>query len=160
MTRGRPDQGKKAIKRKSTSTRATSNKKLNNDFLKTTFTRVQCCLPDPSTVRTPTPDKLNNLEKAGLGKLKIVFNENDKHGKVLETLYRIYPRLREAGGIRLVKAASGGPRSEIKNIDLDYYDIDQLRKKDCIGKQSIIYIQPLHNPLNLSPMTQEEVGII
>ena len=43
---------------------------------------------------------------------------------MLETLYRIYPRLREAGGIRLVKAASGGQRSEIKKIDLDYYDID------------------------------------
>ena len=57
---------------------------------------------------------------------------------MLKTLFRIYTRLREAGDIRLVKAASGGQRSEIKKIDLDYYDIDQLIRE--MHRESIYHL--------------------
>ena len=53
-------------------------------------------------------------------------------------MFRIYTRLREAGDIRLVKAASGGQRSEIKKIDLDYYEIDQLIRK--MHQESIYHL--------------------
>lgn len=125
---------------------------------KETWTHNFCLLGCISDDITPSKEDIYHLQKAGLGKRKVVFpNKNANHDDFLDILQKEYPKLKEGGGIELLRAVGGGGgqrKLEVLSPGQQGYTIPYLRGTICIG-QATIYLRPLQKDLDLSPMTSD-----
>ena len=154
-----PLSGKAKRNEKRNSLPAKKQKVQDDTFLKNTFTREYCCLPSTDAKFTPNADEMLKLQEAGLGKKKVTFDVDDTHNIVYQRLTReIFPRLSDAGGFTLHKATSGGYSRTLVPIDLEWYNIKDLRIKSVCGN-GILYAKPLQKDLDLSRLRPEEVGL-
>ena len=84
----------------------------------------------------------NVLQKARLGKKKIVFNQNDDHRAVENKIYDGYPRFKVCGELTLHRTLLGGYNRQLTKIESLWFDVKVIRKKPVSGN-GIIYIRPL-----------------
>ena len=127
-------------------------------FIKDTWTRNFCCMPLALSSRTPSLQTMKRLTRAGCGKKKIVFKQTDDHVIVCDKIVTVYPRLEKVGGFTLHRSSLGGFGRQIDKIDVEWFDVSHLRKKNLTGS-GIIYIRPLQVDLNLAAATESEVYI-
>jgi len=99
----------------------------------------------------------NILQKAGVGRKKIVFHQNDRHADVEKKLYEIYPRLKSCGGFTLHRSIQGGYNRQLSAINTIWNDVKVLRKKSISGS-GIVYIRPLQNEIDLTCARNTEVN--
>ena len=122
---------------------------------KETWTHNFCLLGCVSDDISPSKDEIVLLQKAGLGKRKIVFpNKNADHDGFMNILEKEYPKIKEGGGIELLRAVGGGGgqrKLEVLSPGPQGYSITYLRNNICIG-QATIYLRPLQKDLDLTPL--------
>lgn len=104
---------------------------------------------------TPSKDELYHLQKAGLGKKRIVFpNKNADHNNFIEILQKEFPKLKDGGGVELLRAVGGGGGQRGLQVippGTQGYTAPYLREHICIG-QATIYLRPLQKDLDQSPV--------
>ena len=95
------------------------------------------------TDTSPSKDEIAHLQKAGLGKRKVVFpHKNVDNDGFMNNLEKEYPKLREGGGIELLRAVGGGGgqrKLDVLSSGPRGYTITYLRNIICIG-QATIYV--------------------
>ncbi|XP_052440572.1 uncharacterized protein LOC127979271 isoform X2 [Carassius gibelio] len=104
--------------------------------------------------RSPSgPDQLLHTQ-AGLGRRTATLDESMTHQELCDKLMELYPKLGEVtGGWLLYKAAGGwGSRklSLVAPADCGY--TGRLIKTSKIGENSVIYIAPLQDELDVTPL--------
>ena len=76
-----------------------------------TWTHDICVLGRCDENVTPDRQRMDVLMQAGLGKMKLVFpNNKASHIEVQNFLEEKFPRLRDGGGIEVLRAVGGGGR--------------------------------------------------
>ena len=76
-----------------------------------TWTHDICVLGRCDENATPDGQRMDVLMQAGLGKMKLVFpNKKESHIEVENFLEEKFPRLRDGGGIEVLRAVGGGGR--------------------------------------------------
>eukprot|EP00794_Sanderia_malayensis_P020779 gene20779-22807_t len=117
--------------------------------LRETWTHDFCCLPEISQDSTPSAKQSEALNRAGLGKTKIKFeNRNFNHAEVCDKLEAIFPQLKFAGGFTLHRAKAGGQNRQLHPLITEWYDIKSLKAE--VSGSACLYIKPLQHDLDLS----------
>eukprot|EP00794_Sanderia_malayensis_P001983 gene1983-2250_t len=126
--------------------------------IKETWTHDFCCLPFRHQETTPTPKQADLLQKGGLGKTKVVFeNKNATHAQVIEKLQETFSQTKPVGGFTLHRAKTGGQNRPLILLSCQWCDIKSLRQE--VTGSACIYIHSLQKILNLSlrkQMPQED----
>ena len=135
---------------------AKKNKYVQHFFKpKETWTHSFCALGCVSDDISPSKDEIVHLQKAGLGKRKVVFpHKNADHDGFMNIIEKEYPKIKEGGGIELLRAVGGGGgqrKLEVLSSGPRGYSIEYLRNIICIG-QATLYIRPLQKDLDLTPL--------
>ena len=123
---------------------------------KESWTHNFCILGGVIDDQTPTKDNLLDLQKAGLGRKKVVFENNkSNHEEFIVALEKACPKLKDGGGVELLYAVGGGGgQRKLETIPPgpDGYSIPYLRCTVCVG-QAVTYVRPLQQDLDLSPQS-------
>ena len=115
---------------------------------KESWTHDSCCLLFIDQKKTPSSTQLQQLNKVGLGKTKIVFPDKiAKHHEFCHILENSFPQLKEAGGYNLYRAKAGGQNRDIFMLNCTWYNIPDIRKE--VTGSACIHIKPLQNNVNL-----------
>ncbi|XP_022786946.1 uncharacterized protein LOC111327106 [Stylophora pistillata] len=123
---------------------------------KKSWTHNFCILGGVIDDHTPTKDNLLDLQKAGLGRKKVVFENNkSNHEEFIVALEKACPKLKDGGGVELLYAVGGGGgQRKLETIPPgpDGYSIPYLRCTVCVG-QAVTCVRPLQQDLDLSPQS-------
>ena len=105
---------------------------------------------------TPNRERNDVLENAGLGKMKLVFpDKKAKHANVQSFLIEKFPRLRNGGGIEVLRAHGGGGGCRPLHLvppGKDGYSLPYTKER---FPQATVYIRPLQTDLDESPMSYQ-----
>ncbi|CAH3197181.1 unnamed protein product, partial [Porites evermanni] len=105
---------------------------------------------------TPDRQRMDVLMQAGLGKMKLVFpNKKASHIEVENFLEEKFPRLRDGGGIEVLRAVGGGGGQRPLHYvppGREGYTVAHLRER---FSQAAVYIRPLQSDLDESPFSYE-----
>ena len=105
---------------------------------------------------TPNRERSEVLLNAGLGKMKLVFpDKKAKHSDVQSFLNEKFPRLKDEGGIEVLRAHGGGGGSRPVHLvppGKDGYSLPYIKER---FPQAAVYIRPLQTDLDESPMSYE-----
>lgn len=121
-----------------------------------TWTHDICVLGKCDENITPNRERMDVLMKAGLGKMKLVFpNKKANHEDVQSFLKEKFPRLRDGGGIEVLRAVGGGGGCRPLHLlppEREGYPLAYIKER---FSQAAIYIRPLQTDLDESPMSYE-----
>ena len=103
--------------------------------------------------RTPSPELMQQLQIAGLGKRKIVFKDkNGGFNHLREMLEADFPKLKtQRGAFKLLRADRGGHNHPLLSIPLTStrYTIKDL--KGAVSGSAVIYVHPIQSNLDMTP---------
>lgn len=121
-----------------------------------TWTHDICVLGRCDENVTPGRQRMDVLMQAGLGKMKLVFpNKKGSHIEVENFLEEKFPRLRDGGGIEVLRAVGGGGGQRPLHYvppGREGYTAAHLRER---FSQAAVYIRPLQSDLDESPFSYE-----
>ena len=121
-----------------------------------TWTHDICVLGRCDENVTPDRQRMDVLMQAGLGKMKLVFpNNKASHIEVYNFLEETFPRLRDGGGIEVLRAVGGGGGQRPLHYvppGREGYTVVHLRER---FSQAAVYIRPLQSDLDESPFSYE-----
>ena len=127
-------------------------------FVKDTWTKEFLVLSSPSDDKTPRADMLQSLQTAGLGKVKVVFKDNNGDFSHLKnTLEEYFPMLKsENGAFELLRADRGGNTRPLLSIHMPNtgYTIKYL--KEAVPGNAVIYVRPIQSDLDMSAVKKED----
>ncbi|XP_054605989.2 uncharacterized protein [Nothobranchius furzeri] len=119
--------------------------------------RCNCYLLHSNAETTPQPSEELEHVLAGLGKRSLTISEDMDHVQVSTQLTEAYPKMKVLTGGWLLKKASGGRghrRLTVLPPDPEGYTGAQLKTATGAGK-TVIYIVPLQEELDLSPLPDD-----
>eukprot|EP00794_Sanderia_malayensis_P002136 gene2136-2424_t len=121
--------------------------------IRETWTHDFCCIPFPSQNTTPSAAQTEALNKAGLGRTKIVFGSKfAKHADVCKKLEETFPKLKAVGGYIFLRVKTGGQNRPLSALGCKWYNVADLRKE--VSGTAFIYIRPIQSNLDLQPSTR------
>eukprot|EP00794_Sanderia_malayensis_P001738 gene1738-1935_t len=117
----------------------------------TTWTHEFFLLSKSSAHHTPERSQIDTMQKAGLGRCKVVFEDKrGNHAHVRATLEQYYPKLAlQNGTFQLLRCLSGGCGTRELSVipmGVDGYPISLLKE---VCKSSTIYIRPMQTSLSM-----------
>ena len=119
-----------------------------------TWTHDICVLARCDENSTPSRERLEVLIKAGLGKIKLVFpNKKANHTEFQCFLEEKFPRLKDGGGIEILRAIGGGGGCRSLHLvqpGREGYPLSYIKER---FSQAAVYIRPLQTDLDESPMS-------
>ena len=108
------------------------------------------CLSNVGAQNFPNRSEKHAFKDAGLGEFRLVFkNKCGGHTHVKETLESVFPKMKDAGGFKILCGSGSNRSSEPVDVPAVGYTVQQL--KETLG-QGIWYIRPLQRDLNLHPI--------
>ena len=118
-----------------------------------TWSHTFVCLANSSQDTVPDGDERASLQIAGLEEKKITFCSYSDAQEIYQELLYNFPKLSEAGGFELLRAAEGG----VKQLDVivapdSGYSVSYLR---AVVHHAKIYIRPMQRNLSLDPVKEE-----
>lgn len=111
---------------------------------KKTWTGTFLCMADKNTVKVPNSTEKIVLQKAGLGVKRIQFSLDDNPETVVESLKNEFPKLKQAGGIELLRCEANCRM--LKIIDCEW---SAASLRSCVGSQAKIYIRPIQTNVSV-----------
>lgn len=97
-------------------------------------------------------DEKSKLQKAGIGRKRIVFRRKDNSLQVKDKLEEAYPKLAMGGGFELLRSSVSPSDLEVIEPPKSGYSVAFLR--DCSGLgQAIAYVRPLQRDLDTTPLS-------
>lgn len=125
--------------------------------IKETWSHEFCCIPKRDQTTTPTAGQVEQLNKAGMGKKKIKFNDKyASHFEVVTILEDNFPELKNCGGFTLHRSKSGGYNRPLTKLSTTWYDIKKIRKE--VSSSACIYIKPLQKDLDMVANPSQKVS--
>eukprot|EP00794_Sanderia_malayensis_P012499 gene12499-13785_t len=117
----------------------------------TTWTHEFFLLSKSSARHTPERSQIDTMQKAGLGRCKVVFEDKrGDHAHVRATLEKYYPKLAsQNGAFQLLRCLSGGCGTRELSVipmGVDGYPVSLLKE---VCKSSTIYIRPMQTSLSM-----------
>ena len=138
---------------------SSSNRRLSSPYFipQPTWTHEFFLLHKTTDCRTPERSQSDAMQKAGLGRRTITFQDKrGDHVHVRETLEKYYPKLAsQNGAFQLLRCLAGG--SGIRDLTVipmgvDGYPISLLKE---VCKSSTIYIRPMQTNLSLDGAVED-----
>ena len=140
---------------------SSSNRRLSSPYFipQPTWTHEFFLLSRTTDCRTPERSQIDAMQKAGLGRCKITFQDKrGDHVHVKETLEKYYPKLAsQNGAFQLLRCLSGGSGTReltVIPMGVDGYPISMLKE---VCRSSTIYIRPMQTNLSLEDACQQGV---
>ena len=117
---------------------------------KETWTHEVFCLGSVDEQATPTRERKDILQRAGLGRSKIKFDANTNAIDFKEKLEEVFPKLILGRGFELLRRGPSGNGLVLIRQPASGYSVKYLRESSGIG-QALLYIRPLQMNLDMSP---------
>ena len=117
---------------------------------KETWTHEVFCLGSVDEQATPTRERKDILQRAGLGRSKIKFDANANAIDFKEKLEEVFPKLILGRGFELLRRGPSGNGLVLIRQPASGYSVKYLRESSGIG-QALLYIRPLQMNLDMSP---------
>ena len=127
-------------------------------FVKDTWTKEFLVLSSPSDDKTPRADMLQSLQAAGLGKVKVVFKDNNGDFSHLKnTLEEYFPMLKsQNGAFELLRADRGGNTRPLLSIHMPNTGYTTKYLKEAVPGSAVIYVRPIQSDLDISAVKKED----
>ncbi|CAB4028644.1 E3 ubiquitin- ligase pub2, partial [Paramuricea clavata] len=124
-------------------------------WVKDTWTHDFVLLSSTTAGRTPTPQIMQQLQSAGLGRKEIVFK--DKQGgfdHLRETLEKEFPKLEtQKGAFELLRADRGGYSRPLLSIPMSNLGYTIKHLKEAVSGSAAIYVRPIQSDLDMTPIS-------
>ena len=134
--------------------RVCQRKGRENTRPKETWTHEVFCLGNVDENATPTRERKETLQLAGLGRSKIKFDANSNAIEFKKKLEEVFPKLILGGGFELLRCSSSGSLAVLRQPACGY-SVKYLRESSGLG-QALLYIRPLQMNLDTSPEDMSE----
>ena len=134
--------------------RVCQRKGRENTRPKETWTHEVFCLGNVDENATPTRERKETLQLAGLGRSKIKFDANSNAIEFKKKLEEVFPKLILGGGFELLRRGPSGSLVVLRQPACGY-SVKYLRESSGLG-QALLYIWPLQMNLDTSPEDMPE----
>lgn len=122
-----------------------------------TWTHEVFCVADCGQQATPSRALKAQLQRAGLGRMKIRFDANANPTEFKEALENTFPKLMWGGGFELLRRGPSGNELVVIPPPPRGYSVPFLRSSSGIG-QAILYVRPMQCKLDVSEEKSETVN--